>query len=183
MELARGTLGRRVLRWVQSQGQEICHDTKENQQLSVLLDELRPIFPEIEQVHAWFTYRQANQPPPLSEHDGELWKDCTLDVGTLYAIGISLEALDAGHDYGVLVILHELTHVLLDGGEHDRHFHSVLNDLLDRYNRATGQSVKNDYFGFEMRHDAREIPASWFANPPAKLPQEGRRFRTEAVDP
>lgn len=183
MELVRGTLGRRVLRWVQSQGQEICHDTKENQQLSVLLDELRPIFPEIEQVHAWFTYRQANQPPPLSEHDGELWKDCTLDVGTLYAIGISLEALDAGHDYGVLVILHELTHVLLDGGEHNRHFHSVLNDLLDRYNRATGQSVKNDYFGFEMRHDAREIPASWFANSPAKPPQEGRKFRTEAVDP
>lgn len=178
MELVRGTLGRRVLRWVQSQGQVLCHDTAEKQQLSVLLDELRPIFPELDRVNAWYTYRQADQPPPLSEHDGEMWKDCTFDCGTLYAVGIATEVL-SDHYQSVLVLLHEQTHVLLDGRNHDRYFHSVLDGLLDRYNRATGHSVKNDYFGFEMRHDAREIPASWFADPPAKPPREGRSFRTE----
>ena len=183
MELVRGTLGRRVLRWVQSQGKVLCHDTAEQQRLSVLLDELRPIFPEMEQVHGWFVYRQQDQPPNLRGDDAETWRDVTLDgSGVLFAIGISVDGLDTGHDYAVLLILHELCHVL-DSGNHDWHYHSALSGLIDRYNEATGRSVRNDFFGLEMRYDSRPVPESWFAPQPAKKAPEGRQFRTEAVDP
>lgn len=180
MELVKGSKGRRVLRWVQTQGQILCHDTAEQKRLSSLLDELRPIFPEMEQVHAWYTYRQQDQPPPLSEHDGEMWKDCTLDgCGTLYAVGISVEGLDAGHDYAVLLVLHELGHVVADVGDNDMRLHSTINNLLARYNQATGKRIENDYSGLEMRYDSTPIPLNWLNPPPAKKPPEGRQFRTE----
>ena len=40
--------------------------------------------------------------------------------------------------------------------EHGEVFHALLDQLIARYNEATGRSVKNDYFGLYHSDSAQE---------------------------
>lgn len=64
------------------------------------------------------------------------------------SIGISLQALHKSKEYAVMVFLHELTHIF-GYDEHDAAFHKFLDKLISRYNKATGENVVNDYYGFD----------------------------------
>lgn len=73
--------------------------------------------------------------------------------GRLYCIGIGTAALDKGPDYVLLVLLHELAHVLIDKDrpgnheEHDEAFHAMLDQLILAVNDFSGKNLKNDYYG------------------------------------
>lgn len=69
----------------------------------------------------------------------------TLDgFGTLYAVGISLEAIERGKEYTELLFLHELAHIF-GGGEHSTEFHRELDRMIERFNKETGSRIVNDY--------------------------------------
>lgn len=91
------------------------------------------------------------------------------------SIGISCAAIARGHDYAVLVLLHELTHLLVPHENHTQTFHMVLDDSIGQYNARYGTHIENDYFGLPtttsghthkpMRHVERveliPIPSNW----------------------
>lgn len=65
------------------------------------------------------------------------------------AIGLSLQAIDRGADYLQFLFIHELTHLMLPAEcNHGEDFHSLLDYLLDKFNRATGKHLVNDYMGY-----------------------------------
>ena len=139
----------RVLQWVSSQGIKISHDNTANQMLRYLADEVfSALGSEIDRdcLAAMFTYRQCQQVEPYSDRDAMCWLDVTSDVGKLYAIGVSVEALEYDFDYCVMLFLHELTHIA-KGGEHGKVFHVYLDYLLSVYNSVTGSEMQNDYQG------------------------------------
>ncbi len=67
---------------------------------------------------------------------------------SISSIGISLQALHKSKEYAIMVFLHELTHVF-GYGEHDAAFYKFLDELISRYNKATGENVVNDYYGLD----------------------------------
>lgn len=136
-----------VLRWVQSEGAIFCYDEHKSQRLKKYIAPVIAVFPEIaEGVSAIYVYKMSDQPGPLSTPDAINWIDVTADAGALYAIGISVEALDRDEAYTQLCFLHEYTHVLV-GGKHSKEFHDCLDDLIERFNNCTGRHVANDYYG------------------------------------
>lgn len=138
----------RVLRWVKSQGAVFCVDPAELDLLKSYLSEMAFVFPLLQWgLCAVYLYRQEDQPVELKRCDAICWDDVTTDgIGTLHAIGISTAALDRGPEYTQFVFLHELTHAT-HGGEHTAEFHAALDELIIEYNRATGATLANDYFG------------------------------------
>lgn len=119
---------------------------------------LLPVFRALEDLirsvplTALYLYRQAEQPPglqtdsgtPMRDVDGIQWTDATLDRGKLYAIGISVEALERGQWYTQFLFLHELAHIF-SGGEHTEEFHQCLDGLIEQVNKYTGGHIVNDY--------------------------------------
>ena len=76
--------------------------------------------------------------------------------------------------------MHELTHVT-NGGQHDLSFHTSLDELINRYNAATGAHVVNDNCGLPMRFDNREynpLETAVFQEERA----QGAFFRTEEAE-
>lgn len=48
----------------------------------------------------------------------------------------------------ILVLLHELTHILSGfPSEHGPEYHAYLDRLIERYNKETDSHIENDYFG------------------------------------
>lgn len=151
--------GRRVLRWIKRQGVVMCCDSTEQERAKEFL---LPVFRVLEDtirvlpLCAVYLYRQSDQPPTLrttsgiliQDADGITWIDATPDRGRLYAVGLSAEALDRGREYFQFLFLHELAHVLC-GGDHGAEFHKHLDMLIDRFNAATGSTVRNDYQGLQ----------------------------------
>lgn len=73
------------------------------------------------------------------------------------SIGISIQALHAGHDYAIMVFLHEMAHVLSSfPSAHGPEYHAYLDRLIERYNQAAGTEITNDYFG--LCETAQESP-------------------------
>ncbi len=78
------------------------------------------------------------------------------------AIGVSVEAMDVGMDYAVLVLLHELTHMIViepqpeNFTHHSAYFHSVLDELIEKFNTAYKTEIVNDYIG--LAPEGRRTP-------------------------
>lgn len=145
----------RVLRWIQGTGVVVCWDLALRKTVAQYL---LPVFQTLREtiqplsLVCIYLYQQADQPPNLrtdggalmKDVDGIQWVDVTPDRGKLYAVGLSVEALDKGKDYVQFLFLHELTHIL-SGGEHSEEFHQCLDGLIERFNRHTGSRIVNDY--------------------------------------
>lgn len=153
---------KRLRRWLQNEGVVMCEDPEVLALARPVLMAIAETFPAYipECVQDFYIYRCSEQPEGLQIMDGISWKDCTKDAVNLYAIGLSVEALERGTEYGAMICLHELCHVLCDiaeiGGsnDHDESFHSILDGLIDRFNARTGLCVENDYFGLDSDMDS-----------------------------
>lgn len=153
---------KRLRRWIESMGMVVSDDP-------AIAAAAEPVFRAIQEVTPgfWecvtlaFCYIGAEQPEDL-QGDGYCWVDVTSDAGKLYAVALSYEATEKGFEYAVMVALHELCHALCSIAgtceiyEHDQHFHSVLDGLIQRFNAKTGLQVKNDYYGLESCFDGRK---------------------------
>lgn len=77
----------------------------------------------------------------------------------LFGLAVSYNAICMGLDYCYFVIMHELAHSLVSMKTnpedvympHDPVFETTLNQLLDRFNKATGRHIKNDYSGYGQK--------------------------------
>lgn len=132
--------GQRVLRWIQRESVVMSRDPSAREKA---VRYLLPVFQALEDVIrplplvAVYAYRQADQPPslrtdsgaPMSSVDGIQWTDVTPDRSELYAIDLSVEAVDMGPDYLQFLFLHELTHIF-SGGGHSPEFHRQLDALI-----------------------------------------------------
>lgn len=144
-----------VMEWAKSQGAVVCNDPKERQRLLDYIVPVAAVFPDmVKQVNATYVYRMEEQKKKAAGADGMSWKDVAGQKGTLYAIGISVEALDGGPDYAAFVFMHELAHVVTGEG-HTSAFHDKLNEMIDIYNKATGANIVNDFFAWPSRYDCR----------------------------
>lgn len=93
-----------------------------------------------------FCYDQDLQPPDIAENDGRASTSERQSTGRrVSAIGISIQALQAGESYAALILLHELCHVLHGFPSHGPEFHEHLDALIKRFNESTGSNVRNDY--------------------------------------
>lgn len=95
-----------------------------------------------------FCYDQDLQPPNFVAYDG--WASVSERQSSgrrVSAIGISIQALQAGESYAALILLHELCHVLHGFPSHGPEFHEHLDALITRYNTAAGANIQNDYQG------------------------------------
>jgi len=62
------------------------------------------------------------------------------------SVGISKQALEYSEEYIILVLLHELAHVTVNGQHnHDETFHCWLDYLIAEYNDFHGTQIINDY--------------------------------------
>ncbi|MCD8051277.1 MAG: hypothetical protein LUE89_06320 [Clostridiales bacterium] len=104
------------------------------------------------------------------------WGDCA-------GIGVEKAAFLHDGDYLAFLILHELAHLRMGGGEgdgHDADFENQLQYLLSVYNDAYGTHLINDFAGYkgecslkrdQKRADSMAVPASWveiFKKAPSK---------------
>lgn len=139
--------GLRVLRWVERQGVVFYPGKLERETAKRYLRDMPVVFPElVGELSAIYLYRQDEQATErLRRSDAIIWKDVTLDgFGTLYAVGISLEAIEQGKEYTELLFLHELAHVHVSG-DHSTEFHRELDRMIERFNQETGSRIVNDY--------------------------------------
>ena len=150
-----------VMEWAKSQGAVVCDDPKERQRLLDYIVPVAAVFPDlVKQVNATYVYRMEEQKKKAAGADGMSWKDVAGQKGTLYAIGISVEALDSGPDYAAFVFMHELAHVVTSEG-HTTVFQDKLNEMIDIYHKATGADIVNDFFACPSRYDSQPVPKNW----------------------
>ena len=150
-----------VMEWAKTQGAVICDDPKEQQRLMEYIVPVAAVFPDlVKQVSATYAYRMEEQRKKAAGADGMSWRDVTGQKGTLYAIGVSVEAMDSGMEYAQFVFMHELAHVVTGEG-HTTAFHDKLNEMIDIYNEATGANIVNDFFAWPSRCDSRPLPENW----------------------
>lgn len=103
-----------------------------------------------------YLYRQSEQNSLEFCHDGI----CNIDglatvrenerTGAAYSvIAVAVETLHCpnAEEYAPFVFLHELAHIVGPStkGRHNMKFHTCLDSLIDRYNKATGSRIENDY--------------------------------------
>lgn len=142
----------RTLRWAMLQGARPSAEPELNRLAALLFEQIRSVFAaEIEEVRTvgLYSYEMPMQGEGLRDADAQLWRNCTTDgSGTFHLFGIASEAIEQGSDYSVMVLLHELAHAIVHAAhDHDTTFHTVLDGLIDRFNRATGSHIANDYDG------------------------------------
>lgn len=142
---------KKAYKLVTEQGIIICLDDNERHYAKKVFKPIGEIFKE-EMLSSSLTfiylYDQNKQPPQIAKNDGYASISKMLKDGRrVSSIGISIQALHNTKEYAVLVFLHELAHILYyTEQEHDTVFHNYLDSLIERYNAATGERVKNDYF-------------------------------------
>lgn len=136
-------MGARVLRWIESQGVVFHYDRKARETAKAYLQDMPTVFPElVGMLSAIYLYRQSKQAD--GSMDGILWRDVTKDgSGILYAVGLSVEAVERGKEYTQFLFIHELTYILVPG-EHVPPFHQIMAALLARFNSATGSSLEDE---------------------------------------
>lgn len=139
--------GLRVLKWAERKGAVFYPGKLERETAKRYLRDMPVVFPElVGELSAIYLYRQSEQATErLRKSDAIIWKDVTLDgFGVLYAVGLSVGAVERGEEYTQFLFLHELAHVHVSG-DHDPEFHRVLDRLIARFNQCTGGRVVNDY--------------------------------------
>jgi len=170
----------RIMRWIETEGGVAYKDPAAKERLLDYLLPVMQVFPEfVNMVSAVYVYRTDQQTGSAAGPDGISWENHTSDVGILYAVGISLEAMDKGPEYTQFLFLHECTHIIT-GHDHDHVFHGQLNQLLSIFNETTGANLRNDMIGMPMRHDSQRYVL------PEDIPMQneyiGSAFRTEAKE-
>lgn len=136
-----------MLRWIERQGAVFYPGKLERETAKRYLRDMPVVFPElVGELSAIYLYRQGEQETErLRKSDAIIWKDVTLDgFGTLYAVGISLEAVERGSKYTKFVFLHGLCHIRVSG-VHSLAFRQQLNRMIERFNQETGSHIVNDY--------------------------------------
>lgn len=139
--------GLRVLRWIETKGAVFYPGKLERETAKRYLRDVPVVFPElVGELSAIYLYRQDEQATErLRKSDAIIWKDVTLDgFGTLYAVGISLEAIERGKEYTELLFLHELCHIHVSGN-HGPEFHNQLDSMIELFNQRTGSRIVNDH--------------------------------------
>lgn len=174
-----------AMQFVRGQGAILGSYPNARERLQYVIDELGRIFPEMEQVAAFYLYEQSKQTAATWASSDAI---CSIDAdtpgGPYCAIGVSLEGLAQGHAYAAFLVMHELAHWKTpDTWEHSAQYHDTLNRLLDRFAKKTGIVLPNDWTGMQIRHDSMPIPDYWFDVP--KAPQqpigENATFHTESL--
>lgn len=136
--------GQRTLRWIQRQGVVFYQGKPERETAKRHLRGMSRIFPElVGQLRAIYLYRMSEQ--GNKTYDAVLWKNVTTDGrGTLYAIGLSVEAIAQGPQYLQRLFIHELAHILAPcaPGKHSAEFHTAYHKLLRKYDEATSSCLE-----------------------------------------
>lgn len=145
----------RIMKWIKSKGVVVYQNEEAKHRMAEYIAPVGSVFPDLaKRLSSVYVYRTEEQKGDARGTDGICWRDETSDVGTLFAIGISMDALDAGPEYCAFVFLHELCH-LATGSDHTVAFHEELNNMIRTYNQATGAELENDYFDIPSRFDCR----------------------------
>lgn len=105
-------------------------------------------------------------------------------------IGVEKAAFLHDGDYLAFLLLHELAHLRMGGGEegeaHNADFENQLQYLLGVYNDACGAHLENDFAGYKGEHgmkldqqraDSMAVPASW-VELFKKAPTESKKSRS-----
>lgn len=135
--------GQQILRWIRRQGVVFYVGKKERQTAKAALLDMPRVFPElVGELSAIYLYRQREQ--VNSAFDGILWKDVTTNAGTLYAVGLSVEAVGRGEMYLQRLFIHELTHIIVPckPGMHSTEFYTEYKKLLRRYDTLAGSCLE-----------------------------------------
>ena len=129
-------------------------DPDSYEQLKTYWKRIQDVFPELyaqqividsgtgetAQISALYVFADA------PDKDGEYYlraqKEKPLEKYAL--IGISKSALDKGEEYALMVLLHELTHVL-SRSDNRMIFHGLLDGMILELNSKTGLHVVNDH--------------------------------------
>ncbi len=144
----------RTIVWIEKHGAVVCLDPAEKQRLERYIVPTAALFPDLmKMLCAVYVYRMSEQTGEAAGSDGICWKNVTSYAGTLYAIGISTEAMDKGAEYTAFLFMHELAHIR--ESEHCYKFHEILNDMIGQYNHAYSVNLANDMAGLQMRYDSR----------------------------
>lgn len=149
------TLKDRTLAWIQKEGAVFCEDPTAKDRLAKAIVPVAMLFPDlVGQLATIYLYNMGEQGNvELRASDGMSWKYCDEETGNIsYAIGISIEALEAGAEYVQFLLLHELAHIVTDT-DHTTAFHNRLNEMIQIFNAETGATITNDLFGWPSRHD------------------------------
>lgn len=131
-----------ALRYVHEQGIKICTDESERERAMLFLLPIFQVFREeisTSSLSLIYLYRQSEQSEEFADFDGRCYVSADCDTSS---IGLSVELLHADNDYCVMVILHELAHLLRVG---DENFFRIMDELVQRYNSATKSMIANDY--------------------------------------
>lgn len=147
----------RILNWIQEEGAVFCNDPIAKDRLATAIVPVAMLFPDlVAKLATIYLYNMGEQRnEELRQSDGMSWKYCDERTGNVsYAIGISVEGLEAGAEYVQFLLLHELAHVATDS-DHTTAFHYQLNEMIQKFNAETGATITNDLFGWPSRHDCR----------------------------
>lgn len=136
-------MGVRVLQWIESQGVIFHYDRKARETAKAYLRDMPTVFPElVGMLSAIYLYRQSKQAD--GSMDGILWRDVTKDgSGILYAVGLSVEAVERGKEYTQFLFIHELAHILAPG-EHEQPFKQITAALLARFNSIMESALEDE---------------------------------------
>lgn len=136
-------MGVRVLRWIESQGVVFYYGKPEREKAKEYLRVMPAVLPElVRMLSAVYLYRQSEQAD--GSMDGILWRDVTRDGdGILYAVGLSVEAVERGKEYTQFLFIHELAHILAPG-EHEQPFKQITAALLARFNSITESALEDE---------------------------------------
>ena len=178
--------GRRTLRWIQRQGVVFYLGKSERETAKRYLRGMSRIFPElVGRLRAVYLYRQSKQ--ANSGYDGVLWKNVTTDGrGTLYAVGLSVEAVEQGPQYLQRLFIHELAHIIAPSapGTHSAEFHVAYQKLLHQYDQVTGSCLEAgreisaaDQEAVAHMRENGPPPPSPYAKIPVTKPHRGKAWR------
>jgi len=133
-------LRNRMLRWIETQGVVPCYEPEALDKLRRLLRCVGPFFwSEISEsrVVLVYTYRQNEQgTPELQAQDGSAWRNVTSDLGSLHAIGLSVELLESSIEEAIPIFIHELSHIVSQSDHDEELFATTLDELYGWYSEA-----------------------------------------------
>ena len=158
----------KAYRFLEDNGIKLCFDSYENKLLRLLFT---PIFFALmddiftSDLSLVYLYRQGEQLDKFAEVDGLC--NISVEYGTT-SIGISAEALEYDLDYAIMVLIHEITHLLCKGTSPD--FFMCMDKLLYKYNRFTNSRICNDYSEKEVRRFAADSRSGFI-----RVPQSNRK--------
>ena len=151
------TLKKQTIAWIQRQGAVFCDDPIAKDRLAKAIVPVAMLFPDlVSQLATIYLYKMDEQrSAELRKSDGMSWRYCDEKTGNAsFAIGISIEGLEAGAEYAQFLLLHELAHIVTEA-DHTTAFHDQLNEMIQKFNAETGATIINDLFGWPSRHDCR----------------------------